>query len=190
LKLLLIRLRVPLALPIAVLPEVLARVVPWVLLRVVKAPVLAVEAPIAVELMPVALAVKLDDVMLSELVPALIVEALRPLRFRVPLVAVRLAAPVVRVSPLEAVNVWVTVNAPALVVVIPLLPRVIAVAVLVPRDKVPAEATSTEGVRTEVPAYRVAQALVALPRFRVLLALGTRDWLIEVALRLDRAVLA
>jgi hypothetical protein len=65
-----------------------------------------------------------------------------------------------------------------------------ALAVVVPILRVPAVIVSTLGVRTEVPAYRLFQAVLELPRSRVLLALAIRDWLIEVVVRLDRAVLA
>jgi hypothetical protein len=172
------------------LPPVLARVVLPVLPRVVKAPVLAVVAPIAVELIPVAVVLKLLDVTVRALAPVLIDEALRPDRASAPLVAVRLTAPVVTVRPLDAVNVWLTVKLPPLVVSTPDWPILMAVAVVVPRDSVPAEIVSTLGVRTEVPAYRLLQALAELPRSRVLLALAINDWLMLVAVRLDRAVLA
>jgi hypothetical protein len=153
LKALLTRPRVPVALPIVVLlPPVLARVVLPVLPRVVKAPVEAVVAPIAVELIPVEVVLKLLDVTVRALAPVLIDEALRPDRARAPLVPVRLTAPVVTVRPLLAVSSWLTVRAPLLVVVIPDLPRDTAVAVEVPRLRVPAEIVSTFGVRTEVPA--------------------------------------
>jgi hypothetical protein len=61
-----------------------------------------------------------------------------------------LTAPVVTVKPLEAVSSWVTVKLPVLVVVTPVLPIVMAVAVEVPRLKVPALMVSTFGVRTDV----------------------------------------
>jgi hypothetical protein len=148
-----VRVRLPVALPIVVaLPPVLARVVVLVLERVVKAPVEAVLAPIAVELIPVPVVLKLDEVTVRALEPVLILDALRPLKAKAPLVPVRLTAPVVTVSPLEAVRVWLTVKAPALVVVIPLLPRVIAVALLVPIDRVvPPDRTSRLGDCKAVP---------------------------------------
>jgi hypothetical protein len=105
LKALDVRVRLPVALPIVVaLPPVLARVVVLVLDRVLKAPVEAVVAPIAVELIPVAVVLKLDEVTVRALEPVLILEAPRPLKAKAPLVAVRLRAPVVRVKPLEAVS--------------------------------------------------------------------------------------
>jgi hypothetical protein len=169
---------------------VLARVVLPVLDRLLKAPVEAVVAPIAVELIPLAVVLKLDEVTVNALTPVLIDEAARPFRANEPLVLVRLTAPVVTLRPLDAVSSWLTVRLPPLVVVTPALPRVIALAVVVPIDSVPAVIVSTAGVRTEVPAYRLLQALLELPRSRVLLVPAIRDWLIEVAVRLDREVLA
>ena len=100
--------------------------------RVVKAPVEAVVAPMAVELMPVAVVVKWPEVKLMSLPPALTEEADRPERVKAPLVAVRLRAPVVRVKPLEAVNNWVEVKDPVLVVVMPVAPKVMAEVLAVP----------------------------------------------------------
>jgi hypothetical protein len=74
-------------------------------------------------------------------------EALRPDRARAPEVPVTLTAPVVTVKPLLAVSNWLEVNEPLLVVVIPFLPRETEVAVLVPRLRAPAVATSRVGVR-------------------------------------------
>lgn len=130
-------------------PEVFKLVVPPEL-RVVKAPVEAVEAPMAVELMPVEVVLKWPLVMFKSPLERVMVEAVKPVRLMAPEVPVRLTAPVVTVKPLEAVKVWETVKAPELVVVIPFLPMVMAVAVVVPMLKVPAEATSTDGVRKEV----------------------------------------
>ena len=80
LKALLTRDRLPVALPIVVVdPPVLARVVLPVLPRVVKAPVLAVVAPIALPLMPVGGVLKLLDVTVNALAPVLMLDALRQL---------------------------------------------------------------------------------------------------------------
>ena len=93
--------------------------------RLVNAPVDGVVAPIAVELIPVAVVLKFEDVKVKELVPASIVELLSPLRFNVPDVPVRFAAPVVKVNPLEAVNVLFDVIVPLPVVLIfPVVERV------------------------------------------------------------------
>src|SRR5665213_218109 len=152
LKALLTRARVPVALPrLAVLPPVLARVVLPLLPRVVKLPVLAVVAPIALPLIPVAVVLKLLDVTVRALAPVLIDEAPRPDRVKAPLVPTKLTAPAV-VRPPLAVSSWLTVSAPALVVVTPAAPIVMALAVVVPIDRVPAVIVSTLGVSTEVPA--------------------------------------
>ena len=70
--------------------------------NVVNFPVLAVVAPIAVELIPVAVVLKFDDVNVKAFAPVEIDEVLRPDKDNVPEVAVRLSAPVVKVSPFEA----------------------------------------------------------------------------------------
>jgi hypothetical protein len=99
--------------PAVVRPESVIEVVP---VTVVNLPVDAVVAPMAVELIPVAVVLKLDDVTVRALAPVLIDEADRPDRLRVPEVPVKLTAPVVRVSPLEAVNSPAEVMAPVPVV--------------------------------------------------------------------------
>lgn len=143
---------VELALPMLVAadPEVFRLVAP-VEPNVVKAPDEAVVAPMAVELIPVEVVLKLLDVkvMFWPLFRA-IVEAPRLFRLMAPEVPVRLTAPVVTVKPLLAVKVWETVRAPLLVVVTPDLPMLMAVAVVVPMDSVPALATSTAGAKKEV----------------------------------------
>ncbi len=63
--------------------------------KVVKAPVEAVEAPMAVLFMPVAVVLKLPEVKVRLLTPASILEAERPDKDKAPEVAVRLKAPVV-----------------------------------------------------------------------------------------------
>ena len=115
-----------------VFPLVEAKVVVPVDERVVKTAVDGVVAPIAVLLIPVLVVLKYSEVMVNGFDPVLIEEALRPERARVPLVAVRFNAPDERVNPLVAVNSWLTVNAPVLVVVIPVAPMVIADVLLVP----------------------------------------------------------
>ena len=92
-------------------------------LKVVKLPVEGVVAPMAVELMPVAVVLKLEEVMVRALAPVLIEEADRPERAKAPEVAVRLRAPVVKVRPLEAVRVPAEVIVP--VPVVEILPGVV-----------------------------------------------------------------
>ena len=72
----------------------------------------------------------------------------------------------------------------------PIRPRVIAVAVDVPRLRVPAEATSTTGVRVLVSAYKVRKLKALEPRSMVLSAPDNRSVLIATEVRLLRAVLA
>ena len=115
-----------------VLPVLEARVVAPVEERVVKAAVEGVVAPIAVPLIPVLVVLKLPEVMVRLFPPREIEEALKPERLRVPLVAVRLRAPDERVKPFEAVNNWVEVRLPTLVVVILFAPIVKAEVLLVP----------------------------------------------------------
>jgi hypothetical protein len=83
-------------------------------------------------LIPVLVVLKLLDAMVKTLVPNPRVDALNPERLKVPLVAVKFNAPEERVSPLFAVNNWVVVKYPVLVVVIPVFPKVIADVLLVP----------------------------------------------------------
>ena len=71
---------------------------------VVNAPVEAVVAPIAVPLIPVAVVLKLPEVIRILLVPASIDEAPSPASERVPEVAVKFSAPVVSVNPFDAVS--------------------------------------------------------------------------------------
>lgn len=106
LKALLVKARVPEALPTVVAaPAPEAKVVVELEERVVKAPVEGVVAPIAVELIPVLVVLKLPEVKVRLLTPVLIEEAERPERERAPEIAVKFKAPVVRVSPFEAVRV-------------------------------------------------------------------------------------
>ena len=84
--------------------------------RVVKAAVDGVVAPIAVELMPVAVVLKLEEVKVNAFAPASIAEAESPVKFNVPEVAVKFSAPVVWVNPLEAVKVPAEVMVPVPVV--------------------------------------------------------------------------
>jgi hypothetical protein len=118
---------VPVPLPIATFPEVEAKVVVPVEVRVVNVPAAAVVAPIAVELIPVEVVLKWPDVKLMSAPPVVEIEdAVRPERVRAPEVAVKFNAPVVKVKPLEAVKVWETVKAPLFVVVLPVAPMFIA----------------------------------------------------------------
>lgn len=86
---------------------------PGVAERVVKAPVEAVVAPTAVELMPVEVVLKLPEVKVTLFDPKLIDEADNPDKVRVPDVAVKVNAPVVWVKPFEAVSVELEVTVPA-----------------------------------------------------------------------------
>ena len=113
----------PVVLPaVRVEPAVEAKVVLPVDDRVVKAAVDGVVVPIAVLLIPVAVVVKLPEIISKLLTPVEMLEALRPDKERVPDVAVRLSAPVVWVKPLEAVRVPAEVIAPVPVVL--MLPEV------------------------------------------------------------------
>lgn len=103
-------------------PELEVRSVALVDERVVKAPVDGVVKPIAVLLIPVEVVLKLLVVMVRSFAPVLMLEAPKPDRVRAPEVAVRFKAPVVWVSPLEAVKVPAEVIAPEPVVEI--LPEV------------------------------------------------------------------
>lgn len=100
---------------------------------VVNAPVLGVVAPIAVPLIPVVVVLKLLEVKVNALAPVLIDDALSPERVSVPLVAVRLRAPLVRVNPLLAVR------SPALVMVpepvVEILPLVVTASPAVVGDR-------------------------------------------------------
>ena len=84
--------------------------------KVVNAPVDRVVAPIAVLLIPVMVVLKLEEVIVNELAPVLIAEALSPDMERFPEVAVKFSAPVVCFKPLEAVSNPVEV-------VVPVMPR-------------------------------------------------------------------
>ena len=99
------KLNVPAPAPIVTLPLVVASVAPRVDASVVNAPVEALVAPIAVELIPVDVVVKCPLVKLMSFVPAEIDEAERPASVIVPLEEVRFNAPVVCVKPFEAVRV-------------------------------------------------------------------------------------
>ncbi len=83
-----------------------------VAVKVVNVPVEGVVAPIAVELIPVAVVVKLPEVKLMLFEPALMDDAESPERDRAPDVAVRFSAPVVCVKPFEAVSVDAEVIVP------------------------------------------------------------------------------
>ena len=126
----------PVVLPIVVIaPAPVAIEVLPVEERVVKAPLAAVVTPIFVLLIPVAVALKLPDITVRSLAPRLILDADRPERDKLPLVALRLSAPVVIVSPLDAVSKPLEVIVP--VPVVEILPVV---------DKVPASVIVNVGV--------------------------------------------
>lgn len=109
-------------------PEPLPMLEVEVLLKVVKAPVLAVVAPIAVELMPVEVVLKLLEVMFKTWAPSVQVESKAP---------VRLSAPeelsVTTPEPLPMLLVPVELNvvkAPEAAVVAPIWVALIPVAVV------------------------------------------------------------
>jgi hypothetical protein len=79
--------------------------------RVVKAPVEGVVAPMAVPLIPVAVVLKLPEVKVMLLAPVFIEEADRPDKVKAPEVPVKFKAPVVRVNPEENLPVPVTSRA-------------------------------------------------------------------------------
>jgi len=105
----------------------------------VNAPVPGVVAPMFVPLIPVAVVLKFEDVIVNAFAPVLIDEADNPESVSAPDVAVKFNAPVVCVRPLEAVRVCVEVNDPLFVVVIPVLPIDTDVAFVVPRLSAAAE---------------------------------------------------
>ena len=76
-------------------PAPVASVVLLFVAKVVKAPVDRMSVPIAVLLIPVAVVLKLPDVISKLFAPVLIDEALNPERVSVPEVAVKFSAPVV-----------------------------------------------------------------------------------------------
>lgn len=102
-------------------------------------PLTATPAPPVLLFLNVKLA-RLPDVVFIELLvkakesPLVAVDV----KLDVPLVEVKLSAPVVNVNPLLAVNVWLDVNAPFTVVVVPDLLIETALAVVVPIPSVPA----------------------------------------------------
>jgi len=84
-----------------------------------------------------------------------------PVMVAVLIVPVAVRLPVTFAPPL-AVNSWVTVSAPLLVVVMPLLPTESDVALVVPMLRAPAEAVSKAGARKEVAAVTVPVKLEKL----------------------------
>ena len=93
--------------------------------RLVNAPVEGVVAPIAVLLIPVAVALKLADVMSKLFTPVEMLEPERPDKLSVPAVAVRLRVPVVRFKPFDAVSVPADVIVPVPVVrILPVVERI------------------------------------------------------------------
>jgi hypothetical protein len=109
-----------------------------VAVRLVNAPVDGVVAPMAVELIPVAVVFRLPAVMVRLFPPAEMLEADNPDKAKAPEVAVRFSAPVVWVSPLLAVSVPAAVTVPLpLVEMFPGVDRVpfsLMVKVLAPPD--------------------------------------------------------
>ena len=93
------------------------------------------------------------------------VDAPRPVRAKAPDVPVKLIAPVVRISPLLAVNVCVDVRAPALVVVIPVAPIDIAAVFVVPIVIVPFAEVPVPAMRIRFPPVDVNPD--SSPPFRV-----------------------
>jgi hypothetical protein len=131
----------------------------------VNLPVDAVVAPIAVELIPVAVVLKWPDVMVKSLAPVFIDEAPKPDKAKAPEVPVRLIAPVVNVKPLLAVNVCVDVKAPVFVVVTPVAPIVMAEVLVVPMVITPFVEVPVPAVKTRFPPVDVVPEL--LPPFNV-----------------------
>jgi len=119
--------------------------------KVVKVPAAAVEAPITVPLIPVEVVLKLLEVMVNVLEPVLIDDIPRPVKVKAPDVPVRLIAPVARVKPLVAVKVWMEVNAPVFVVVMPVAPIVMAPVFVAPIVIVPFVDVPVPAVKTRPP---------------------------------------
>ena len=107
---------------VSVLPAPDARVVLPEEESVVNAPVDGVSVPMAVLLIPVAVVLKLAEVIVNALAPVLTDDALRPDKVSAPEVPVIFTAPVVTVKPLEAVNNPADVIVP--VPVVAMLPEV------------------------------------------------------------------
>ena len=128
---------------------------------VVKAPVLAVDEPIAVLLIPVAVVLKFPEVIVRFVAPVLIEEAVKPDKANAPLVAVRLSAPVVSVNPLEAVRSPAEVTVP--VPLVEILPEVERTPVFV-IDNCPAEPNKIFPVE-EFPKEIVPAPLAFIVRF-------------------------
>lgn len=128
--------------------------------RVVKAAVEGVVAPIAVEFIPVALAVKLEEVMVRGFAPVEIDDADRPERLSAPDVAVRFMAPLDRVNPFDALKSPADVTAPDPVVVI--LPEVVKLS------------PAVEGEIVDVPLFLVKNPTVPEVLVVVMLPLQTR----------------
>src|SRR5580700_10561019 len=155
-----------LVVPVTVSPPLAVR--SWVTVR---APLLVVVMPELPRLIAVALPVPMLRVPAaavsnvgakSELAAVTLPVKLAALLMVWPLmvpVAVRLP---VMASPPLAVRSWVTVRAPLLVVVMPELPRLIAVALPVPMLRVPAAAVSNVGAKSELAAVTLPVKLAAL----------------------------
>lgn len=107
---------------------------------------------------------KFEEVIANVLAPVLIEEAVKPESVNAPDVPVKLIAPVVSVKPLEAVNVWVLVSEPVLVVVIPLRPSAREAALVAPILIAPPAVPVPESIVTPPP---VCEPPVALPPFNV-----------------------
>jgi hypothetical protein len=160
--------KVPVVLPIVVVaPAPDDKVVVPVEVKVVKAPVDGVEAPMAVELMPVEVVVKCPEVKLISFDPASIDEAERLLKVNVPDEAVRFKAPPVRVNPLVAVRSSDEVKAPLFKVVTPDRPIFRADALVVPILIIPLELAPAPASRVTLPPVLVPDPLVASPPSRL-----------------------
>ena len=118
-----VREKSPIALPIVTFPAV-PRLVSPDEVKVVNAAVDGVVAPIAVLLIPVAVAAKLLLVMSKSFAPVEMFEADKPVKLRTPEMAVKLIFPVVWVSPLLAVRSPAEVIVPVPdVLILPLVAR-------------------------------------------------------------------
>jgi hypothetical protein len=126
---------VPVVAIVTLLAPALAKSVAPVEVNVVNLPVEGVVVPIAVELIPVAVVLKLEEVNVNALAPVEIEEADKPERVKAPEVPVRFKAPVVSVSPLLAVTSPEKVGFPTVAKVIVPAPLFVVV-IFVPAARV------------------------------------------------------
>ena len=150
-----------------------------------------------VELMPVLVVLKLEEVMVKALAPVLMEDADRPDKVKAPLVAVRFMAPVVKVNPLLAVSKPAEVMTPDPVVVMlpvvvmaspafagaklvpvlvhqPIWPEVAEVVMAPAQAKAPVEFVIVQPVLAEPPPIRMSPVPVLL-RFRAPVPLASID---------------